>query len=724
MVILLVPVLTAAVWCSETTTLRKLVIAGGPEGCIYQQLGCGIARLLRDNGIKAACVSTQGSVENLRLLLDKKVDVALIQSNVIGMFIECDKRLPNAVYDRYCRDERDAEAELAYLLSLYTDVAHVIVRRGLYLSSLSDLRDKRVAIGEIESGTKTVFEDMLGAAGLTFDDIKSYAGSPKDAAEKLAFHQIDALILVTGVPNRVISTLLASGNGYIFPLKASLLRRLVRTSPYYTVAKIKAGSYPRQKREISTIGARALLAVKADFDEILGEKIVNLITDNSKVLESYLPEKFKLSASIKKKGIPCNPHGAIKDIVSLQKWTRRILSHLFLSIILLAIGYAVTFKRQKLWDFFKRHDYWRILVLIFLMLFCGGTLLYVSEHELNENFQTISGSIWSVLIYMITGFEERYPITLSGKIVAIGTMVFGAAIVALFTGTLASQLVEKKIGGRKMPGKLSGHYLICNWNERGMGVIEQLHSKLFENEKYVIVVLAEPENQPDFAKAKEEGLTWKSQNDIWEDVYLHPGDPTSEMFLRRVNVQDAEAVVVLLDPMSRGNADAKSILIVLAIRKVCAKFGKQVRITVEIENPKNVELVKHANELGGGKPELIEVISASNLQQRMLAQSTHTPGIASIYDELLSFSPDNNEIYRVSINDALVGKSFKELCKMFLETPLHQELPVIPVGVFKNKSGEHYLNPREDITLEAGDELIVIAYDEDDAEKLISKFEA
>ncbi len=110
----------------------------------------------------------------------------------------------------------------------------------------------------------------------------------------------------------------------------------------------------------------------------------------------------------------------------------------------------------------------------------------------NAVVATIANQIvegWSLLdsLYMVAitlttvGFGEAYPLSLAGRILALGLVVFGVggAIYALSAiaeyvakGHFAAGIRRRRL--HRMISKLSGHYIVCEFGRIGRGVASEL----------------------------------------------------------------------------------------------------------------------------------------------------------------------------------------------------------------------------------------------------------
>ena len=91
-------------------------------------------------------------------------------------------------------------------------------------------------------------------------------------------------------------------------------------------------------------------------------------------------------------------------------------------------------------------------------------------------------AIWWALVTMTTvGYGDKVPITPGGRIIGIVIMFFGMALISLFTATVSSIFVTRKIKeGRGLESvKDKDHLVICGWNFNG----EQVLANLLEDKK-------------------------------------------------------------------------------------------------------------------------------------------------------------------------------------------------------------------------------------------------
>ena len=118
-----------------------------------------------------------------------------------------------------------------------------IVTTNASIKTVADLAGKSVSIGAPGSGVYFNAIDVLGAYGLTEDDIKPTYQSFSDSADALKNGQIDAAFIVAGAPTTAVTDLATTKDTYLVSLDSEHIAKLLETSDYYTETVIAKDVY-------------------------------------------------------------------------------------------------------------------------------------------------------------------------------------------------------------------------------------------------------------------------------------------------------------------------------------------------------------------------------------------------------------------------------------------------------------------------------------------------
>lgn len=86
------------------------------------------------------------------------------------------------------------------------------------------------------------------------------------------------------------------------------------------------------------------------------------------------------------------------------------------------------------------------ILLAFLVLFVGSVMVFNFEHAaIESNIQSPADAFWWAFVTMATvGYGDYYPVTESGRIVAMGLMTVGVSIFGVLSSYLASSFINRQ----------------------------------------------------------------------------------------------------------------------------------------------------------------------------------------------------------------------------------------------------------------------------------------
>jgi TRAP transporter TAXI family solute receptor len=211
----------ASVWFTGSPPPSRIRMATGVARGGYDIFGHKYQQRLQSMGLTVDLVNTNGSVENLELLLDGKVDVAFVQAGTYPLVKDKD---PNGI--------------LRGLAALYLEPLWVFYI-GDPIDSVAKFKGKCISIGPKRSGTAVISEEVLKAHDLNKENTSLHNLSPADAADRLARGKLDAAMIVGSYEDPVIKALLRQEGVHLMSFKRDIAYS--RTFPYLTPVKVAAG---------------------------------------------------------------------------------------------------------------------------------------------------------------------------------------------------------------------------------------------------------------------------------------------------------------------------------------------------------------------------------------------------------------------------------------------------------------------------------------------------
>ena len=320
----------------------------------------------------------------------------------------------------------------------------------------------------------------------------------------------------------------------------------------------------------------------------------------------------------------------------------------------------------------RRENLHRITGGIFLVLLVGSGAFSYFEDKAGFG----DALWWSVVTMTTVGYGDIAPATVGGKIVGMGVMILGIGFLGLFTATVASVFIEKRLlenRGMK-PTKVAGHFVVCGWNFRGGELVKELRADIKSN-ALPIVIIAD--------------IVEKPLDD--SNLYFVRGDVNGDT-LEKANVRDAKVAIVLSDDRLDAYArDAKTVLNALTLKTA----NPSLYTCVELMDPKNVDHCRMAK--------ADEIIVVGEISTNLLVQAALDHGITRMISELVS-NRYGKDLYKIDIPSALINKTFYEaMCD------LKERHDILCIGVEGSSGNRFSANPDKDMRLADGDKLVVIA---------------
>ena len=178
----------------EPAPPRHIVITTGSESGAYYQFAQRYATILARHGITLEVKASAGSLDNLARLKEDAAQVGFVQGGVIEP--------PDD-------PENEEDNGLSSLGSVFYEPVWVFYRGDRKLERLTELRGKRIAIGQEGSGVRQLAQQLLKANEIAVGS-NLVALSGLKAAEELQQGRIDAAFIIASEKAPVVQVLLRS----------------------------------------------------------------------------------------------------------------------------------------------------------------------------------------------------------------------------------------------------------------------------------------------------------------------------------------------------------------------------------------------------------------------------------------------------------------------------------------------------------------------------------
>lgn len=300
--------LTAIPSVSQANQTFVTIGTGGVTG-VYYPTGGAICRLVnkgkKEHGIRCSVESTGGSVYNLNAIAGGELDMGVAQSDVQFQ-----------AYNGTGKFEKDgANPKVRAVFSVHPEPFNVVARTDSGIKTFTDLKGKRVNIGNPGSGQRNTVETVMSKYGWTKDDFK--LASELKAAEQsaaLCDNKVDAIVYVVGVPNGSIKEATTACDAVMVNVEGKEIEELIAEYPYYSAATIPGGMYRGTDADTKTFGVRATFVSSTDVPEDTIYQVVKAVFQNFDTFKKMHPAFKNLSKeNMIKAGLSAPLHdGAVK----------------------------------------------------------------------------------------------------------------------------------------------------------------------------------------------------------------------------------------------------------------------------------------------------------------------------------------------------------------------------------------------------------------------------
>ena len=244
-----------------------------------------ICRLINQqvDGVTCRQITTDNGVYSLTNLHDGSLDISLVDSRTLldavtktGPFKYLDIGYEN----------------LRVLAPLYDMPVALVVRKDAEISSLDDLKGKRINAGTPQSQQYLAVETIMRAKNWTKDDFSLFGDLPPSSAQDdvkaFCYGTMQAMVFLTIHPDFSLRHLLKSCNADLLNVDDQDIKKVIDNDPALWETTIAAGLYPTHSGPVSTFGRREILVVSADLDdETVTEIVAALVKNRQHLIDAH-----------------------------------------------------------------------------------------------------------------------------------------------------------------------------------------------------------------------------------------------------------------------------------------------------------------------------------------------------------------------------------------------------------------------------------------------------
>ncbi|NED79754.1 TAXI family TRAP transporter solute-binding subunit [Streptomyces sp. SID11233] len=273
----LVVVLGLLLWwlfpLGDSTPTGSLSFSTGVRTGVYQRYGerlkGALAKDLPDVSIELQ--TSEGSQQNIARVATGKADFTIATTDAVAT---------------YLRDRKPGAERLRGCVRLYDDYIQLVVDRGSEIRKVSDLRGKKVAVGQPGSGVRLVADRLMTAAGLDpVNDVTAVPAGIDTMPKLLRDGDLDAFFWSGGLPTTAVADLSDRFAIRLVPLEDTLIKQLQAaggSTRYYRSAVMPADAYrnAQQGQAVPTVAVANVLVTTDRTDAAMTEAFTRTVIDS------------------------------------------------------------------------------------------------------------------------------------------------------------------------------------------------------------------------------------------------------------------------------------------------------------------------------------------------------------------------------------------------------------------------------------------------------------
>jgi len=224
-------------------------------------------------GLVASALSANGSVANINAIAGGTLESGFSQSDVATW----------AYTGTGIWEGKPAVESLRAIANLYPESIHLIASAESGISTVADLKGKRVSMDEPGSGTLVDARIILDGYGLSEEDITPEFLKPDQAADRMRDGAMDAFFFVGGYPAGAISELASQHDVKVIPISCDDAPKICEEFKFFAEDTVPGGTYEGNADDVTTLSVGAQWITSAEQPEDLIYEITKALwNDNTR----------------------------------------------------------------------------------------------------------------------------------------------------------------------------------------------------------------------------------------------------------------------------------------------------------------------------------------------------------------------------------------------------------------------------------------------------------
>ncbi len=268
-----------ALGVASAASAQSLTFMTGPQGGSWVPLG-GAIKNMWEKAIPGLNITTTpgAGIANVRGVDEGKAQIGFGNSST-----SFDGVLGNPPYPK-------KTTKVCEMAAIYPQYFQVVALKSANMKSLKDLKGKVMVTQPKGNTSELLNSQVLEANGMSYKDMKKVnflAGYTGGVAMMKDGHA-DVFTLGTTAPASAVMDLASARDIDLVPMDDTTYQKLKQKNAGYTKLTIKAGTYPKQDKDVQVVGYATHVIVSCDLPEDMVYTMTKTLATNLKDLASIV----------------------------------------------------------------------------------------------------------------------------------------------------------------------------------------------------------------------------------------------------------------------------------------------------------------------------------------------------------------------------------------------------------------------------------------------------
>ena len=269
--ILISAALATALYIPVAATAQQVTLMTGPQGGVWVPLG-GSLKGMWEKVIPGLSVQMQpgAGIANVRGIDEGKAHIGFANTITTVDGLAGRPPYPQKV------------TKVCQVANLYPQYYQMVVPVDSKINSVADLKGKALVTQPKGNSSEIINVHMLQVHGMSYQSLSkvNFLASYTDAVSLMKDGHAQVFTLGTTVPASSVMDLASARDIKLLGVDARILAEMKKINPGYSKLTIKAGTYPKQDKDVDVIGYATHIIAACDLPEDMIYKMTKAMAAN------------------------------------------------------------------------------------------------------------------------------------------------------------------------------------------------------------------------------------------------------------------------------------------------------------------------------------------------------------------------------------------------------------------------------------------------------------